>query len=101
MTPLSVTRAMCGTCVVDHIVNSPVAGIGVHEDRARLDRVRDQPVLAVALLHRDVGLGEQALDLAGLERPRVAAVRAELLVDERRAVGERRLGVRRRPASGS
>jgi hypothetical protein len=29
VTPLSVTRAMCGTCVVDQSVNSPVAGIGV------------------------------------------------------------------------
>jgi hypothetical protein len=28
VTPLSVTRAMCGTCVVDQSVNSPVAGIG-------------------------------------------------------------------------
>ena len=27
-TPLNVTRAMCGTCVVDHIVYSPVAGSG-------------------------------------------------------------------------
>jgi len=29
VTPLRVTRAMCGTCVVDQSVNSPVAGIGV------------------------------------------------------------------------
>ena len=93
MTPLSVTRAMCGTCVVDQSVNSPVAGTGVHEHRARLDRVRDQPVLAVALADRDGGLGEEPVDLAGLERPRVAAVRPELLVDERRTVGERRLDV--------
>ncbi len=29
VTPLSVMRAMCGTCVVDQSVNSPVAGTGV------------------------------------------------------------------------
>jgi len=28
VTPLSVTRAMCGTCVVVQIVKSPVAGSG-------------------------------------------------------------------------
>ena len=92
-TPLSVTRAMCGTCVVDHIVNSPFAGSGCTNTAARLDRVRDQAVLAVALRHGHVRLGEQPLDLARLELPRVAAVRPELLVHERRAVGERGLDV--------
>ena len=92
---------MCG-----HLRRRPereLAGRGhrLHEHAARLDRVRDQPLLAVALLDGDVRLGEQPVDLAGVERPVVAAVRAELLVDERRALLERRLGDRPRPASGS
>ena len=85
---------MCGTCVDDQSVNSPVRGDRLHEHAARLDRVRDQPVLAVALAHGDGRLREQPVDLAGVERPRVAAVRAELVVDERRAV--RRAPPRRR-----
>ncbi len=64
------------------------------EHAARLHRVRDQPLLAVPLLDGDVRLGEELVDvLAALERPRVAVVRAELLVDERRAVGHRGLDV--------
>ena len=62
---------------------------GLREAGARFDRVRDQPVLAEAAAHGRGRPGEQLVDLAGVELPRVAAVRAELVVDERRAVGER------------
>ena len=83
---------------VRHLRRRPERELAGRRDRrdehgARLDRVRDQPVLAIALLDRDGGLGEQPVDLARVELPRVAAVRAELLVDERRALCERRLGV--------
>ncbi len=58
----------------------------LHEHAAGLDRVRDQPLLAVALAHGDGRLGEQPVDLAGLHRPRVRDVRAELVVQDRGAV---------------
>ena len=68
-------------------------GNRLDDHAARLDRVRDQPLLAVALADGHVGLGEQPVDVARGEVPRVAAVGAELLVHERRALLERGLGV--------
>jgi hypothetical protein len=79
---------MCGICVADHIVSSPVAG---NDHAARLDRVRDQALLAVAALDRHLGARELIVDLAGRELPRVAVVRTELFVHERRALVERTL----------
>ena len=64
-----------------------------HEHRARLDRIRDQPVLAVALRHGHRGLREQTVDLTRFERPRVARIRPELVVDEWRTVRERGLRI--------
>ena len=66
---------------------------GLREAGARLDRVRDQPVLPQAAADGRRRLGEELVHLAGVERPRVAAVRAEVLVDDRSAVGERGLRV--------
>ena len=61
---------------------------GLREARARLDRVRDQPVLAEAATDGRGRLGEQLVHLAGVELPGVAAVRAELVVDQRGTLGE-------------
>ena len=61
------------------------------EGAARLHRHRDQPLLAVLPLDRDVGLGERLVDLAGVELPDVALVRPEVVVHER-CVGVERLG---------
>ena len=55
---------MCGICVDDQSVYSPVAGIGSHERAARLHRVGNQPLLPVVLLDRHLGIGERLLDLA-------------------------------------
>ena len=61
----------------------------LHEDAPRLDRVRDQPLLAVVLLHGDRRLGEEPVDLARLQRPGVRAVLLVLVVDERGRVAHR------------
>ena len=66
---------------------------GRHEHRPWLDRVRDQPVLAVALAHGYLRVREQPLHLALLKLPCVAAVRAELLVHQRRTLGQRSLRI--------
>jgi hypothetical protein len=70
-------------------VNSPVAGIGV------TNTARGSIAFGIRRFwrYRPDTFREELLDLARLERPRVALVRAELLVDERRALRERRLGV--------
>ena len=68
-------------------------GERLDEEAARLDRVRDQPLLAISLLHGDVRAGELLVHLAGRQRPRVAAVGAELLVHEGRTLLERELGI--------
>ena len=70
----------------------PVAAIlGQHP--ARLDRAAGHAVVDDAALDDDVGLGEAGLEVAAAERPVVALVGPELLVDERRAFLERLLGV--------
>ena len=66
---------------------------GLDKHAARLDRVRDQPLLAIPLPHDDVRSFELLVDRSSRKRPRVAPVRAELLVDERRALRERELGI--------
>ena len=68
-------------------------GLVGRDHAARLDRVRDQALLAVALLHGHGRVAEDALDVAALELPGEAVVRAEVVVEDRRAVGERLLGV--------
>ena len=73
-----------------------LSGDGLHDHAARLDRVRDQPVLVVALLHRHRRLGEQPLGLSRLELPRVAVVRAQVVVQDRGVVAERSLDVAHR-----
>jgi hypothetical protein len=67
--------------------------LGPGEHRARLHRVRDQPRLDVAAAHRHVGRREGGVDIAGVELPRVALVRADRGVDERRALPQRVLDV--------
>ncbi len=86
-------RAMCGTCVADQSVYSSCASRYCDEHAPRLYRVGDEPLLAVALLHRDGRLREDAVGVVRLQRPGVAAVRPELLVDDRSAVRERGLRV--------
>jgi hypothetical protein len=66
-----------------------LGGDGHDEDAARLDRGRDQAVLAVALRHSHGRFRKRLVDVAGRERPLEAAVRVELVVNERRAVGKR------------
>ena len=72
-----------------------LAGRGerLHDQAAGLHRVRDQPLLPVTLLDRNFRIRELFLDLAGGEVPRVAAVRAEVVVDDRCAVLERALRI--------
>ena len=79
---------MCGICVADQSVTSPV-GPDLREHAARLDRVRDETRLEVAPCHDDVRRVDRRLHAVGLELPDVALVRAEVLVDERRPVLER------------
>ena len=55
----------------------------MRERSARLHRDRDQPLLAIVALDRDLGVGERLLDLAGVELPDVALVRPEVVVHER------------------
>ena len=86
-------RAMCGICVADQSVYSSWAGRYCADHAPRLDRVRDQPLLAVALLDGDRRRVEDGVGAVARELPGVAVVRAELLVDDRRAVLERFLGV--------
>ena len=65
----------------DHVVlRYDLAGGGNRGDehRARLDRIRNQPVLAIPLTHGHVRLREQQVDLALLQRPRVAPICLEL-----------------------
>ena len=71
----------------------PRRGKRLHEHPARLDRVRDQALVAVALRDDDGRLSERLLDVAGGHCPRVAAVRLEVVMDERGVGRERRLGV--------
>ena len=68
-------------------------GERLHQHAARLDRVRDQPLLAVALLDRDLRVRELLVHFARSELPRVAAVRAEVVVEDRRAILERPLRI--------
>ena len=91
-TSVYAVRMMCGACVEVKTVMSPVAGTR-RTSTARLDRRRDQPLLAVALLDRDRSVREHLVDLARGERPRVAAVARDLVVDERRSGLERLLDV--------
>ncbi len=94
-------RAMCGICVADQSVYSSCGGQVLRDDAARLDRVRDQALLAVALLDGDGRAAEDALDVAALELPGEAVVGAELLVEDRGAVLERLLRVDHGAGSGS
>ena len=73
-------------------------GPDLREHATGLDRVRDEPRLVVAPRHDDVGGVDRCLDVAGLELPDVALVRAELLVHEGGSVCQRLLdvGVRRK-----
>ena len=63
----------------------------LHHYAAGLDGVRDEPRLKVPLLYHNLRILERGVDIAVTERPGVAAIRAEILVHERSAVGERRL----------
>jgi hypothetical protein len=65
----------------------------LHDHSARLNRIRNQALLSVALLDGDIGVRELLLDLTGGQRPRVAAVRAEVIVNDGSAVFECALGV--------
>ena len=85
------SRRKCGTWVLEVSVRRSRAV--VREDAARLDRRARRAVVDHAALDDHVGGGEAGLEVAAAERPLVALVRAELLVDERRAVVERRLDV--------
>ena len=61
---------------------------------AGLDSVRDQSRYPVPLLHQNGGVRERPVDVPHPPMdPREALVRAELLVDQRHAVLERRLDV--------
>lgn len=68
-------------------------GAEVGHHAARLDRRSGRAVVDDAPLDDDVGLGERLVDVPAAQRPVVDLVGAELLVDERRAVLERGLGV--------
>ena len=81
---------MCGTCVADQRVTSPVRA-GLRERAARLDRVRDQTRLVVAPRHGHVGTRKRGVEVVGRERPDVAFVGAQVGVDERRTVCKRLL----------
>ena len=76
--------------------------LGHGDDRPRLHRHRDQPLLDVALAHRVGGSGEGGVDGAvlrlDLQGPGVAGVGAEVLVDDRRGRRGRPPG-RRRPGA--
>ena len=63
------------------------------EDAARLDRRAGDAVVDDAPLADDVGLGHHGVHVAAAQRPLVGLVGPEVLVDERRAVLERRLEV--------
>ena len=84
---------MCGICVADQIVTSPV-GTGLGQHAARLHRVGYQAWLDEAARHHDVRGVDRGLDTVRLELPDVALVRTEILVHERRIVSKRPLDVR-------
>jgi hypothetical protein len=68
----------------------------LHEHAPRLDRIGDEALLAVVLLHRDRRLREEPVDLAGLERPHEGLVVVVLVVNEWRGVFHRFGHVRHR-----
>ena len=68
----------------------------LRDQPARLDRVRDQPWLAIAAGDDDVGRVDRRLDAVRFELPHVALVRPEVRVDDGRAVRDRLLDVRDR-----
>ena len=104
---------------VRHLGRAPdrqLVGAVVGQHAARLDRRAGDAMVDDATLDDDVGLGEAGLEVAAAQRPLAHLVGPELLVDERRSVLERRLGIgdhrqrvvlddrrprrRRRPRSG-
>ena len=83
---------MCGICVADQSVYSSVAG------RYCAMTPRGSIAFGISRCWRKRSLtvtapSEDALDVAALELPGEAVVRAEVVVEDRRAVGERLLGV--------
>ncbi len=63
------------------------------DHRARLDRHRREPLVHDALRDDAIRAPERLVDVAALQHVRVADVRTELLMRQRRARRERRLGI--------
>jgi hypothetical protein len=69
---------------------------GLRYHGPRLNRVRDEPRLQVALLYDHVGVAEGSLDVPVLERPGIAFVAVVLLVHQWSTVIEGTLEVSHR-----
>ncbi len=76
---------MCGFCVVFQTVSSPDARAPCRERRARLHRVRNQPLLNDPFLDDDVGVLERGVEVAAGDRPVKRLVAGDVGVKLRRA----------------
>ena len=76
---------MCGFCVVFQSVSSPDCAAPLRERRARLHRVRNQPLLDDAVLDHDLGVLERRVDVAAGDDPVERLVARHVGVQLRRA----------------